>query len=333
MKTIQRALVVASLFLFLLQGGVEALTIGKTEYRRCQNLLAKLSSYAETLKDSGGAFPPAELRVDSATGEIPLAALVEQALIKDIDYHKLVFPRCRYAVAPWALKGNGLPAGGYDIYCVTHGFAERQIVPSGEESVTDESLRAYFIDNCQKSGIDAKLWQKTIDGFNPDPEDLRGMNPAQRALAGFAGRYGPWPVLLLQLLVAISGAMLFLKRSGDWKVSFWAGVTAGASLWVGLQTVYLAIAMSPVEEARILVAVRRGVGQIFAMQEIVCFFLFIFFIVMVFKFRKYRRPVGAVVAMVFATLPGILFNNIVTGLVGLLSFWLLLNQARKPEEP
>lgn len=333
MKTIQRALVVAFLMLILLQSSVEALTIGKTEYRRCQNLLSELSTYADTLKVGGSEFPPPEFRVDPVTGEIPLAALVEQSLIKDVDYHKLVFPRCRYTVAPWALNGKGQNAGGYDIYCAAHGFMERLVVPSGEESVTEESLRAYFIDNCQKNGIDAKVWQKTIDAFDPDPMNLRGMNPVQRALADFAGRYGPWPVLLLQLLAAISGAILFLKRSGDWKASFWAGVTAGASLWAGLQTAYLLVALSPVAESRILVATRRGLGQIFAMQEVLCFFLFIFFIVMVFKFRKYRRPVGPVVAMVFATLPGILFNNIVTGLVGLLSFWMLLNQARKAEEP
>ncbi len=333
MKTVQRALAVAFLILVLMQNCVEALTIGKTEYRRCQNLLSELSTYAETLKVGGSEFPPPELRVDSVTGEIPLAALVEQALIKDIDYHKLVFPRCRYAVAPWALKGKGQNAGGYDIYCATHGFMERLVVPSGEESVTEESLRAYFIDNCQKNGIDAKVWQKTIEAFDPDQMNLRGMNPVQRALAGFTGRYGPWPVLLLQLLLAISGTILFLRRSGDWKTHFWAGVTAGASLWAGLQTAYLLVALSPVAESRILVATRRGLGQIFAMQEILCFFLFIFFIVMVFKFRKYRRPVGPVVAMVFATLPGILFSNVITGLVGLLAFWLLLNQARKAEEP
>ena len=333
MKTIQRALAVAFLMLILLQSNVEALTIRKTEYRLCQNLLSELSTYAETLKAGGSEFPPPEFRVDPVTGEIPLAALVEQSLIKDVDYHKLVFPRCRYAVAPWALNGKGQNAGGYDIYCAAHGFMERLVVPSGEESVTEESLRAYFIDNCQKNGIDAKVWQKTIDAFDPDPMNLRGMNPVQRALAGFAGRYGPWPVLLLQLLVAISGAILFLKRSGDWKASFWAGVTAGASLWAGLQTAYLLVALSPVAESRILVATRRGLGQIFAMQEVLCFFLFIFFIVMVFKFRKYRRPVGPVVVMVFATLPGILFSNAITGLVGLLAFWLLLNQARKAEEP
>ncbi len=335
MRPLTKAILLASILIMVLMScGVEALTIGKTEYRRCQNLLAELSTYAENLKVGGSEFPPPELRVDSVTGEIPLAALVEQALIKDVDYHKLVFPRCRYAVAPWALGGRGQQnAGGYDIYCATHGFMERLVVPSGEEGVTDESLRAYFIDNCQKNGIDAKAWHKTIEAFDPDRMNLRGMNPVQRALSWFAGRYGPWPVLLLQLLIAISGAILFLKRSGNWKASFWAGVTAGASLWAGLQTAYLLVALSPVAESRILLATRRGVGQIFAMQEILCFFLFIFFIVMVFKFRKYRRPVGPVVAMVFATLPGILFSNVITGLGGLLSFWLLLNQAGKAEEP
>jgi len=76
---------------------------------------------------------------------------------------------------------------------------------------------------------------------------------------------------------------------------------------------------------------QRMFRGIFAIQELACFVLFIFFIVMVFKFRKYQRPVGPVVAMVFATMPGILFSNIVTGLIGLVSFWLLLLQAEKTE--
>lgn len=323
MKTIQRALAVAFLILVLMQNCVEARTTERTEYRRCQIHLDNLSSYAKTLKDGDSAFPPADLRADSATGEIPLSALVEHALIKDVDYHKLVFPRCRYAIAPWALKAKGQNAGGSNIYCVTHGFMERQVVPSGEESVTDESLRAYFIDNCQKYGIDAKLWQKTIDAFDPDPMNLRGMNALQRALARFA-----LPVLLLQLLIAISGTILFLKRSSDWKKHFWAGVTAGATLWVGLQTFYLLVILSPVAESG---AAHRSFVLIFGLQELFCFFLFIFFIIMVFKFYKYQRPVGPVVAMVFATLPGILFSNIITGLVGLISFWQLLKQARKIE--
>lgn len=298
----------------------------KTEYQRCQNILEELTKYAEKLKNGGSSFPPPELRADPSTGEIPLEALIEQAVIKDIDYHKLVLPGCRYAVVPWALKGAvHQDSNVYDIYCVKHGFIE-----DDESKVTAESVRAYFIDKCQKNGIDQKLWQKTIDGFNPDPYNIDKMNPIQRLLARFTVAYGQIPVLLFQLLIAIAGAVLFLKRSGNWKTNFWAGVTAGAALWTGLQTIYLAVALSMGVQAMTSHGMFRG---IFAIQELLCFVLFIFFIVMVFKFRKYQRPVGPVVAMVFATMPGILFSNIFTGLIGLFSFWLLLLQAEKSEQP
>ena len=308
----------------LLPPAADASRRGKTEYQRCQGILEELTRYAEKLKNAGSGFPPPEMRADPSIGEIPLEALMEQALIKDIEYHKLLLPGCRYAFVPWVLNGaTHQNSHMYDIYCVKHGFIE-----DDEDKVTAESVRAYFIDKCQKHGIDHKLWQKTIDGFNPDPHNLDRMNPVQRAFAGFTIAYGQVPVLVFQLLVAMAGAALFLKRSGDWKSSFWAGVTAGATLWAGLQTVYLAVALSPGVQATMTQRMFRG---IFAIQELACFVLFIFFIVMVFKFRKYQRPVGPVVAMVFATMPGILFSNIVTGLIGLVSFWLLLLQAEKTE--
>lgn len=333
MKTTPKMLAVSIfIILTLLSGNAEASRPVKTTYWRCQELLSELAEYTSKLKAADGVFPPLELRADPLTGEIPLEALVEQALIKDVEYHKLVYPGCRYAVAPWALTESGRKnARGHDIYCVKHGFIAEFCQSSAEEGVTAESLRKYFTEKCEQQGIDPKVWQKTLDAFNPDPNNLGGMNPVQRAMAGFATKYGPLPVLIFQLLIAISGAMLFLKRSGNWQVHFWAGVTAGASLWAGLQTVYLAAMLKLFEEARLVMVSRRSLGQIFAMQEVVCFFLFIYFIVMVFKFRKYQRPVGPVVAMVFATLPGIISNNIFTGLVGLLAFRSLLQQARNSE--
>ncbi len=304
----------------------EASRRAKTEYRRCQEILEELTKYTDALKSGGSGFPPPELRADPSTGEIPLEALIEQALIKDIESHKLLLPGCRYAVVPWALAGAAhQDSHKYDIYCVKHGFIE-----DDEDKVTAESVRAYFIDKCQKSGIDEKLWQKTIDGFNPDPYSLDRMNPALRALGRFTIAYGQMPVLVMQMLIAMAGAVLFLKRSGNWQTNFWAGVTAGAALWTGLQTIYLAVTLSMGVQAMMSHSMFRG---IFAIQELLCFVLFIFFIVMVFKFRKYQRPVGPVVAMVFATMPGILFSNIFTGLIGLFAFWLLLLQAEKAKQP
>lgn len=295
----------------------------KTEYQRCQKILEEVTNHARTLKIGGSGFPPSELRADPSTGEIPLEALNEQALIS-VDHHKLIQPGCRYAFVPWALNGAVYEDSHiYSIYCVKHGFIE-----SDEDKVTAESVRAYFIDKCQKHGIDHKLWQKTIDGFNPDPRNLGAMKPAERALASFTTAYGQVPVLLFQLLIAMAGAALFLKRSGDWQDNLWAGVTAGASLWAGLQTVYLAMVFSAAVD---VLHINRNFGLIFGVQHLTNCLLFIFFIVMVFKFRKYQRPVGPVVAMVFATMPGILFCNILTGLIGICAFFMLLLQAEKSE--
>lgn len=306
----------------LLPAMAEASRRGKTEYQRCQKILEEVANHARTLKIGGSGFPPAEMRADPSTGEIPLEALIEQALIKDADYHRLLQPGCRYAFVPWALNGAVYEDSHvYSIYCLKHGFIE-----SDEDRVTAESVRAYFIDKCQKHGIDHKLWQKTIAAFNPDPRNLGAMNPAGRALAGFTIAYGQVPVLLFQFLVAMAGAVLFLKRSGDWQDNLWAGVTAGATLWAGLQTVHLAIVFSAAVD---VFHIDRNFALIFGVQHLTNCLLFVFFIVMVFKFRNYQRPVGPVVAMVFATMPGILFSNILTGMIGLCAFFMLLLQAEK----
>ncbi len=285
----------------LASGSAEASRRGKSVYEQCQTTLEELIKHVDKTMESESGFPPKFLRVDPVTGEIPLEVLEEQALISNFAAQKLIYPDCRYAVAPWALSGEGAKnAKGHDIYCVSHGFIDHLNRNLKDADASVESARSYFIASCQKNGIDTALWQKNIDALDPDIHSLKRLSPLHRAFARAVLVAGPFAIALIQLLVALAGAMLFWRRSGNWRLDFWPGLTAAAGLWVGLQAVYLLLVQGFAIEARTMLLVGRPAGQIFAIQELSCFFLLIFFIAMIFSFRKRQKATGPVIAMLFA---------------------------------
>lgn len=322
-------------FLLLLNTAEPAFSSSRrpSESERCNKVLRLLVDRVNELMAEEKVFPKSTFRIDPKTGLIPLDVLEEQALVSSWQDHASLLPNCRYALAPWALSESGMEeATGYDCYCLLHGFREEPYNSSRFD--TAEELRNYFIAMCTKNGIDPTAWQQTIDALDPDVNDEKKFRTGSGSLFNrFIIKVGAEPILLVQLLLTIVGSIVYWKRSGDWKANFWAGATAGAALWVGLQTVYLLLTSSMVVDPGPYYGGPKPLKILFAVQISTGTLLLFYFMVMIFKFPKYKRPQGPVIAMTFVTFMGIFCSNAITGLTGLLAFRAMLANADNRKKP
>lgn len=297
---------------------------GRTPYQECQKLLEKLTAHVDKMAEEEKYFPPRDLRVDPQTGAIPMGVLVEQALVDDLDRLRQLFPSCRYVLAPWALPGDpGRPVGkGRDIYCACHGFLDYLNHEEGDFA-TPASVRGYFIAGCQKHGIDHTVYERELAAFNPDFLNVENRDFMHRNFIKLIHQVSPFGILAFQAMLALVGGALFLRRSGGWRGNLWAGLVTAASLWVGLQTVYLVLFRQVMIEGRLLFWT-PALQKLLGMQELMCLLLFLFFIVSIFVFRKSGRSTGPLPMLIFASASGILFSNFLTGLLGLWGFYIML---------
>ncbi|HOY66047.1 MAG TPA: hypothetical protein PLP29_04110 [Candidatus Ozemobacteraceae bacterium] len=317
------------LTILLILGAIpaEASRRSKTEYDRCQDTLQKLFGWAELMSLDHAGFPPPNLPYATDTGEIPLTFFVEQSLVADLDLLRLMQPSCRYAVAPWALPAPERASGTTDdLYCAKHGFLSRIHDGSGNQIVTADAIRSYFISNCTKQGIPLESWKAALDGFDPDVYGLGRANTLPKRFISTLMLTGPAPFLFLQVLTALGGCLVFLRRCGAWRPNIWAGITAGASLWVGFPTLYLFLYQKLAVETMTLQSL-VPLRILFGAQEIASLPLFLFFFTMIFVFRKQGRPSGPVILLTFAVVPGVLFTNVLTTIAGLWAFRSLLRSA------
>ncbi len=291
-------------------------------YKACQRLIESLifNIEAEEFEEEAPKFPPDFLRCDPNTGEIPIEVLVELALFKDLNSIPEYLKDCRYAVAPWALSGNGVLA---DIYCLKHGFLKDIQNDSNGNFIEPAE---YMQKRCQEEGINLLIAKQMSAQFNPDPKNRARFTLLERGILELKDKIGDIGFVVLHFLAALLLCFLLYRCKLIKRFALGNFIMLLSGIFIALEILYL-------PACKYFLIHRRNpyCFELFTWVKIIPFChwpLFLICPLILIKQWLNKKPLMPVTALFLSAILGVYWVNILSCLI---AFWVVIKVLSEKE--